>query len=93
MGEFGRTPQIKKDGGRDHWSNCYSLLMAGGGIRGGQVYGSSDRLGAEPRDNPTGPADVHATIFQSLGIPHDAHLQDTTGRPYPLTEGRVLPLY
>ena len=56
LGEFGRTPRINPDGGRDHWPHCFSVLMAGRGIRGGQVYGSSDRIGAEPRDNPVTPA-------------------------------------
>jgi hypothetical protein len=91
--DFGRTPRINGGAGRDHYPNAYSIFLAGGGIRGGQVYGSSDRLGAEPRDLPTGPADVHATIFQSLGIPLDAHLHDMAGRPYALTDGRPLPLF
>jgi uncharacterized protein (DUF1501 family) len=91
--DFGRTPRINGGAGRDHYPNAYSIFLAGGGIRGGQVYGSSDRIGAEPRDLPTGPADVHATIFQALGIPLDAHLHDSTGRPYALTDGRPLPLF
>lgn len=91
--DFGRTPRINGGAGRDHYPNAYSVVLAGGGIRGGQVYGSSDRLGAEPRDLPTGPADIHATIFDALGIPLDAHLEDSTGRAYPLTDGRVLPLF
>jgi hypothetical protein len=91
--DFGRTPRVNAGAGRDHYPNAYSIFLAGGGIRGGQVYGSSDRHGAEPRDHPTGPADVHATIFQALGIPRDAHLHDNTGRPYPLTDGRALPLF
>lgn len=91
--DFGRTPRVNGGAGRDHYPNAYSIFFAGGGIRGGQVYGSSDRLGAEPRDLPTGPADVHATIFQALGIPLDAHLHDNTGRPFPLCDGRPLPLF
>lgn len=91
--DFGRTPRINANAGRDHYPNAYSIFLAGGGIRGGQVYGSSDRLGTEPRDLPTGPADVHATIFHALGIPLTAHLHDQTGRPYALTDGRVLPLF
>ncbi len=90
--DFGRTPRVNGGAGRDHYPNVYSIFLAGGGIRGGQVYGSSDRLGAVPRDLPTGPADVHATIFQQLSIPLDAHLRDNTGRPFPLTDGRPLPL-
>jgi hypothetical protein len=69
LGEFGRTPKINPDGGRDHWPHCFSILMAGGGIRGGQVYGSSDRIGAEPRDNPVTPAMITATIRKAMGIP------------------------
>ena len=90
--EFGRTPRINVSAGRDHYPYCYSVALAGGGIRGGQVYGSSDRLGAFPRDLPCGPNDLHATIFDVLGIPLDAYLQDGSGRPLPITDGRVLPL-
>src|SRR5262249_20527115 len=57
MGDFGRTPLINSDAGRDHWPHCYTMVLAGGGIRGGQYYGSSDRTGAYPRDNPVTPAD------------------------------------
>jgi uncharacterized protein (DUF1501 family) len=91
--DFGRTPRVNRGAGRDHYPNAYSIFLAGSGIRGGQVYGSSDRLGAEPNDLPTGPADVHATIFQALGIRLDEYLEDNTGRRYPLTDGRVLPLF
>jgi len=87
MGEFGRTPRRKPDGGRDHWSKCYSALMAGGGIQGGRVHGSSDPLGAYPRDGLVRPEDVHATIYHLLGIPLDTELHDTLGRPYPLCTG------
>jgi hypothetical protein len=68
MGEFGRTPKINPDGGRDHWPHCFSILMAGGGIQGGQVYGNSDRIGAEPRDNPVTPAMIAATIRKAIGM-------------------------
>jgi Protein of unknown function (DUF1501) len=68
MGEFGRTPKINPDGGRDHWPHCFSIVMAGAGIRGGQVYGSSDRIGAEPRDNPVTPAMIMATIRRAIGL-------------------------
>ena len=68
LGEFGRTPKINPDGGRDHWPYCFSILMAGGGIRGGQIYGSSDRVGAKPRDNPVTPAMITATIRKAMGI-------------------------
>ena len=91
--DFGRTPRVNGNAGRDHYPHAYSIFLAGGGIRGGQVYGSSDRLGAFPRDLPTGPADVHATIFQAMGIPLDSHLRDGSGRSFPLTDGRPLPLF
>jgi Protein of unknown function (DUF1501) len=69
LGEFGRTPKINPDGGRDHWPHCYSVLMAGRGIQGGQIYGSSDRIGAEPRDNPVTPAMITAKIRRTIGLP------------------------
>lgn len=68
MGEFGRTPLLNARGGRDHWPGVWSILFAGGGVRGGQVVGSSDRMGAEPRDRPVTPAEVAATIYHILGI-------------------------
>lgn len=68
MGEFGRTPRINPDGGRDHWPHCFSIVAAGAGIRGGQVYGSSDRFGGEPRDNPVTPAMIAATIRAGLPL-------------------------
>jgi hypothetical protein len=68
MGEFGRTPKINPSGGRDHWPHCFTIQMAGGGIRGGEIYGSSDATGAEPRDRPVSPANVVATIRKALGI-------------------------
>ena len=91
--EFGRTPNINGGAGRDHYPNCYSVVLAGGGVRGGQVYGSSDRLGAFPLDRPCGPADLHATIFRALGLPLDAPLEDGTGRAFPLCDGEPLPLF
>ena len=69
------------------------MALAGGGIRGGQVYGSSDRIGAYPARLPCGPNDLHATIFHALGIPLDTQMQDNLGRPLTLTDGQPLPLY
>jgi hypothetical protein len=90
--DFGRTPKINGSKGRDHYPSVYSVFLAGGGIRGGQVYGSSDAHGAFPKNNPCTPADVHATIFQSLGISPLAELRDPLNRPFPISDGRVLPL-
>jgi hypothetical protein len=93
MTEFGRTPKINRGAGRDHYPNCYSVVLAGGGVRGGQVYGRSDRIGAEPADRPCSPGDLHATIFYALGIPAEAQLTDQLGRLLPISDGRALPLF
>jgi hypothetical protein len=84
MGEFGRSPKINPAAGRDHWNFCYSLMLAGGGIKGGAVYGASDKIGGKPSRNPVGPADVIATVYQCLGIPHDTEMRDRLQRPFTL---------
>ncbi|MFO1022511.1 MAG: DUF1501 domain-containing protein [Planctomycetales bacterium] len=85
MGEFGRSPKINNaNAGRDHWNFCYSLLMAGGGIKPGFVYGASDRIGGEPALNPVTPADIVATIYHQLGISADLELYDAQKRPHQL---------
>ncbi|HWG46224.1 MAG TPA: DUF1501 domain-containing protein [Gemmataceae bacterium] len=84
MGEFGRTPQLNPRGGRDHWPGVWSMLFAGGGVRGGQVVGSSDRLGAEPRDRPVTPADVAATIYRLLGINGRLTMPGPDNQPMPI---------
>lgn len=90
MGEFGRTPRINKDAGRDHWGLCQSVLLAGGGVRGGQVYGSSDRIGAYPASAPVDPVDIHATLFHCMGLDPGQVMYDHLRRPVPLSTGRVL---
>ena len=92
MGEFGRTPKINPAGGRDHWPQCSTVAMAGGGIRGGQIYGSSDRVGAEPRDNPVHASMLAATIYSALGVPLDLQLHGTEGRCIPLLQPGALPI-
>lgn len=92
-GEFGRTPTINAGAGRDHWPDCYSILLAGGGVRGGQVYGSSDRLGAYPETDPVTPADLAATIFDCFGIASATEIHDTTGRPWRVSSGTPIPLF
>jgi hypothetical protein len=96
MGEFGRTPRIgqvtsnagaNKYAGRDHWPFCFTVLFAGGGIPGGAVYGSSDAIAAQPRDNPVTPDDVAATIYAALGIDPATELHDNLNRPYTLSAG------
>jgi len=89
MGEYGRTPQVHggAGGNRDHWPHCYSVLLAGGGIRGGQVYGASDAHGAFPKEHPCRPEDIHATIYRALRIPERTELQDALGRPVSMYQG------
>jgi hypothetical protein len=81
MGEFGRTPRINQNTGRDHWPNCWSIVLGGGGIRGGQVYGATNSDGTEVKDNPCSIHDVYATIFTALAIPADTEIRDPLGRP------------
>jgi hypothetical protein len=90
MGEFGRTPKINKNGGRDHWPDCYTVLLAGGGVQGGAVSGASDRIGAYPARDPVTPADLAATIFWRFGIDPSSEIHDLTGRPWRLADGQPL---
>jgi hypothetical protein len=92
--EFGRAPQIGKTfqnaggpAGRDHWSNCFSVLLAGGGVAGGLVHGSSDAKGAYPQDKPVTPADLAATVYHALGIDSDVVLTDAEERTHRLCTG------
>ena len=89
-GEFGRTPTINASAGRDHWPDCFSVVLAGGGIRGGQVFGSSDRIGAYPETDPVTPADLAATIFWRFGIDPTTEIHDTTGRPHRIATGEPI---
>src|SRR5262249_44642208 len=92
MGEFGRTPKINAAAGRDHWNFCYSLMLGGGGIKGGFVYGSSDKIAAKPGSNPVTPADIVATIYHCLGIPATLELRDRLDRPFQLVPwGKPIP--
>jgi hypothetical protein len=90
MGEFGRTPRFNANGGRDHWPNCFSVLVAGGGFRAGLVHGASDRIGAYPTTLPVSPEDLHATIHHLLGIDSSTTVHDLQGRPHPLVLGTPL---
>jgi hypothetical protein len=87
VGEFGRTPKINATQGRDHWGACQSALLAGGGIRGGQAYGSSDKIAAYPKENPVSPPDLLATIYHALGLSPDLEIHDREGRPHRITDG------
>jgi hypothetical protein len=90
LGEFGRTPRINKEGGRDHWPDCYTVLLAGGGVKGGHVHGASDRHGAFPASDPVTPADLAATIFWRFGIDPGTEVHDQSGRPYKIAEGQPI---
>lgn len=90
MGEFGRTPKVNQHAGRDHWSAVQSVVLAGGGVRGGQVYGASDHHGAYPADRPVAPADVAATLLHLLGVPADIEIEDRTNRPIRACAGSAI---
>jgi hypothetical protein len=83
-GEFGRSPQMNTRSGRDHWPHVFSAALAGGGIQGGRVVGSSDDKGGYPKDNPKTPQDVLATIYRHVGVDVNAEYLDHTGRPRPV---------
>jgi hypothetical protein len=89
-GEFGRTPKINPAAGRDHWGPVFSVALAGGGVRGGTVYGASDALAAQPKDGRVTPPDFTATVFHSLGIPPDTEIRDSLNRPLPVSRGEVV---
>ncbi len=86
LSEFGRTPRINDNAGRDHWASVFSCFMAGGGIRGGQVIGSSDEDGAMPKDRPVEVADIHATLCHAMGIDHEKEVMTPLLRPMKLVD-------
>jgi uncharacterized protein (DUF1501 family) len=94
VGEFGRTPRIEDNQGypgREHWPHCFSALLAGAGVRGGNVYGASDKIGAYVKDRPVSPDDFGATLFRALGVPLETELAaNGSSRPRPLSDGRPL---
>jgi hypothetical protein len=91
MGEFGRTPKINENISRDHWPQCYTVLLAGGGVKRGYIHGASDKQGAYPDRNPQSPDDLAATMFHLLGINHETEVHDTLDRPLPIAAGK--PIY
>jgi hypothetical protein len=94
FGEFGRTPKLNKSAGRDHWGPCQSVLLAGAGVRGGTVYGSSDASAAYAAELPVSPDDLAATVFHALGVNLDQEVRDTQGRPLQICAGKpVLGLF
>jgi uncharacterized protein (DUF1501 family) len=97
-GEFGRTPKVGQRNsnagagadGRDHWPNCFTSVLAGGGIKGGQVYGASDQHAAYPASNAVQPVDLAATVYELLGVPPGLELHDPLGRPFVICPGQPL---
>jgi hypothetical protein len=87
LGDFGRTPRVNANAGRDHWNSCYSILLAGGGLKQGLVYGASDRIGAVPAKNPTSPADIISTLYHLLGVDPRMNIHDLLDRPHLLVPG------
>lgn len=91
LADFGRTPKINTDAGRDHWPQCFTAILGGGAITPGAIYGQSDKTGSYPRDLPVSPADIHATVLAAMGFdPENLILQAQDGRPFAATEGRPL---
>jgi len=90
MGEFGRTPKLNENASRDHWPQCYTVLLAGGGVKRGFVHGASDRHGAFPARDPVRPDDLAATMFYLLGIDPGTEVRDTQDRPVLVAEGKPI---
>lgn len=91
-GEFGRTPKVNANAGRDHWNFCYSMQVAGGGFRAGHVHGASDRIGAQPSQAPLTPADLLATVYHALGVDPTMELRDRLDRPFQVCPwGQIVP--
>src|SRR5262249_20125193 len=85
MGEFGRTPRINQNAGRDHWARCWSVVVGGGALKGGQAYGSTDKDGTSVKDNPVKVGDMFATIYKALGIDPTTQVRDAIGRPFSIS--------
>lgn len=92
VGEFGRTPRLNPAGGRDHWTHCWSVAFAGGGVKGGQVIGASDAIGAYPKERPVSAPEVVATVYHALGIDPQHRLPGPDGQAIPLVDSQVKPI-
>src|SRR5947208_6475629 len=92
MGEFGRTPKINPAGGRDHWPQCWTVLMGGGPLKGGTIVGASDEIGGAPKDRPVTPGEIAATVYRGLGIDPGDEMPGAQGRPIPLVDRGVEPI-
>jgi uncharacterized protein (DUF1501 family) len=92
MGEFGRTPRINQNAGRDHWARCWSVVLGGGAIKGGQVYGATDKDGTAVKDNPVKIGEFYATIYKGMGIDPSTQVRDNLGRPLAIAGENVKPV-
>jgi hypothetical protein len=90
MGEFGRTPKINQGGGRDHWARCWSVVVGGGAIAGGQVYGSTSKDGMDIKDKPCSVGDLFATVYKGMGLDPSTQVRDNLSRPLAIAEGKPL---
>jgi hypothetical protein len=90
MGEFGRTPRINQNNGRDHWARCWSVVVGGGAIKGGQVYGATSKDGMDVKDKPCSIGDLFATVYKGLGLDPATQQRDNLGRPLAIAEGKPL---
>ncbi len=90
MGEFGRTPRINQNAGRDHWARCWSVVLGGGAIKGGQVYGATSKDGTDVADSPCSVGDLFATVYKGLGLDPGTKVRDNLGRPLEIADGKPL---
>jgi uncharacterized protein (DUF1501 family) len=90
ISEFGRSPKMNGGAGRDHWGHVFSVALAGGGIKGGCVYGASDRTGGQPKEGRVTPQELTATALHCLGYEPSVEIHDTLGRPMPASRGQVI---
>jgi hypothetical protein len=90
MGEFGRTPRINQNNGRDHWARCWSVVVGGGAIKGGQVYGATSKDGMDVAEKPASLGDLYATVYKGLGMDPGEKIRDNLGRPLEIAEGKPL---
>ncbi len=90
MGEFGRTPRINQNAGRDHWARCWSVVLGGGAIKGGQVYGSTSKDGMDIKDGKATLGDLFATVYKGMGLDPGTQIRDNLGRPLPIADGKPI---
>ena len=90
MGEFGRTPKINQNGGRDHWPRCWSVVVGGGNLKGGVAVGSTSSDGTEVKDSPAKIGDLYSTLYKGLGLDPTTQIRDNLGRPTNIGEGKPI---